>query len=502
MSGESRRKVDKQKLIDELIETVKTLDGNSSLSQMTKTKGYQRAAQKLRRRRYEDGRRSEASKLSLMAYRRYLSDVKKAVREQGWRHHGLEKSIDLLSRKYPLFSKRLHKLLSLNTEAMRTEHTGLCQYARDRYKETKDKKYRDAYTEFKTMKLDHDVLRQLAMQSLEKEDVKDADQEALTKKKSNTVTVNKPWILKTINELLESDQFSYKALGLALASGRRAVEILYQGRFIAADENTVIFTGQAKKQGGVDLKNKMTIYTLIPADEFCTHMKTFRKLKPVAALSQYDELPETQRNVEINRRTAKTLNIATKKVFLSDERMFKESRAIWARIVYEQHFKTDARWSNTDEDIFWQEMLGHEDTETQQHYKNIKLDYSDLPKESKPINANKQSEKIRVKRLLKMNSDYRIANRKALLRINEFVMKRIHENPEISINQTMISRELGANRVAIKDYLTAINNAYKGMLEKPTTAKPEEEQEAKPCVEKVEEKPKTTKAKRKPKTKK
>lgn len=204
---------------------------------------------------------------------------------------------------------------------MRRTHTELCKEVEAKKKATKEKKYRDAYNEFRKMKLDHDVLRHLAMQPAEKDELADMDSQALETKKTSTININYNWVMARINELTNSSMYGYQALGLALACGRRPVEILYQGRFEPKGKNTVVFSGQAKERGGADYDTKYTIYTLIPAADFCKKMDAFRKLEPVAALKKYDDYPETARNTEINRRTAKNLNTITKAVFENDHAM-------------------------------------------------------------------------------------------------------------------------------------------------------------------------------------
>ncbi|MFC7506669.1 protelomerase family protein [Pantoea stewartii] len=60
-------------------------------------------------------------------------------------------------------------------------------------------------------------------------------------------------------------------------------------------------------------------------------------------------------------------------VFNDDRRVYKDSRAIYARIAYETWFRHDARWADKDEDVFFSEILGHDDENTQLHYKQFKL---------------------------------------------------------------------------------------------------------------------------------
>ncbi|MBX4308959.1 telomere resolvase, partial [Mycobacterium tuberculosis] len=62
------------------------------------------------------------------------------------------------------------------------------------------------------------------------------------------------------------------------------------------------------------------------------------------------------------------------KTFLGDDRrVYKDSRAIYARIAYEMFFRVYPRWKNVDEDVFFMEILGHDDENTQLHYKQFKL---------------------------------------------------------------------------------------------------------------------------------
>ena len=470
MAENNRRKVQKSALIESLIEDIKKIDSDDSLKQTVRTKMYERAAKKLRNRMYEDGRRSDKTVLTLQSYRRYLSDVRKALRAENWQHHSLSKNLVKLAKKYPALESEIIVLESLDSESRRKKHTELLAKTKELLKSTKESIYRDAYSEFKALNLDHYVLRFLAMQAIEADQIAEMDKDSLEAKKTNVITINYHWIIRTINELLGSSMFSYRAVGLALASGRRSVEVLYQGEFEATGEHTVSFSGHAKKRGGADYEKASSIYTLIPAEQFCEELKLFRSMEPVKALEKYDDLPETQRNVEINRRTAKTLNTATKKAFDNDDRMFKETRAIWARIVYEQHFKQDKQWAKVDEDIFWREMLGHKEDDTQEHYKYVKLDDTELPKHEEPVFVNAKGENIRVSRLKKLAKLPEISKRKALVKINDFVISRINEDAETEITQTLISKGLGANRAAIKDYLKLVDEHHKDMMSKPETA--------------------------------
>ena len=54
---------------------------------------------------------------------------------------------------------------------------------------------------------------------------------------------------------------------------------------------------------------------------------------------------QDKNNTEVNRRTAKTLNTLTKRIFEDETRVFKDSRAIWARVVLKVIPQNSARAS-------------------------------------------------------------------------------------------------------------------------------------------------------------
>src|SRR5450830_622969 len=70
--GATRQKIELQPLIDKLLEDVRRIDGDESLSRSEKTKRIGRLADSLKVKLYEDKRRKEEDKLRASSYRRYL----------------------------------------------------------------------------------------------------------------------------------------------------------------------------------------------------------------------------------------------------------------------------------------------------------------------------------------------------------------------------------------------------------------------------------------------
>ena len=475
MSGDSRRKVNLRELIEWLLEEVQEIDANQELERKEKTKRMARLAKRFKNRLHDDGRRKDEERIATSTFRRYMTEARKAVTQQNWKHHSLEQQIERLARRYPAYAKELTALGEMgDISKIRVAHHQLL----DRIRHDDD-----AYEDIRAMKLDHEIMRHLTLSSAQKADLAEDAVETLEERAVNTVTINYHWLMTTIYELLTNRDrvvegeyrpyFSHVALGLALATGRRSIEVLKLGRIKKLSEYEVEFSGQAKKRGGTDYDHSYHVYTLVSADLVVEAWETLRALPEVVELQSLD-------NSEINRRTAKTLNTLAKRVFNDDSRTFKDSRAIWARLVFEMHFARDKRWKKVTEDVFWREMLGHEDMDTQRSYRAFKIDYDE------PASAEREpaSEYVsRLEALRALDGSEELEKSKAMARVHAWVKAQIEQEPEAKITQSLISRELGTYRPTIKAYLELAQEALEtpnANLERVAAEVPDEVAEAKP----------------------
>lgn len=438
------RKVELGDLVEQLVKDVKAVDGNDELSRSEKTKRMGRIADRLKNKLYEDRRRKEDDKLAPSSYRRYLTIARKAITEQNWRHHSIEESAQRLAKRHPRYAEQLLDLVNhQDISALRVAHHELLIKIRQ------DKDL-DAYQDVSDMKLDHEIMRHLTLPKATKVQLAAEAVEAREVKATNTVDVNYYWLIDTISELLYSTQirdgvaspyFSHLALGLALATGRREIEVVKQGRFKKVGEFEVEFSGQAKRRSGVDYDSSYRIYTLVAADVVIEALNKLRSLPEAIELQHLD-------NVAVNNRVHSNLNQLAKRVLGSPERVFKDSRPIWARVVFELHFNRDPKWRGVNEDIFWREQLGHEDTETQQTYKQFKITYA------KPEGAEVKSEfASRLEALQALDKHEKVDGREAMLKIHNWVKATVEGAPDARITQKAISVNVGSYRPLIKEYL-------------------------------------------------
>lgn len=468
--------VDLAAVIADTIDRIQKIDHHPEWDQSEKTRRHRVLAESVKNKLHEDGRKSADNKVSLATYRRYLTDVRKAITDKNWHHHGLDKKLDVLARRFPAHADSILTIRKDKIGETRLAHRALLDSLVDEP---------DVYNDLKALIIDHEIMRHLSMASAQKAKLANQQQEALAEKKHNAIEVDRDWLLVTVNSLLKPDtdspvSFARLALGIAFATGRRAIEVLYQGRFEKAGQYELRFSGFAKKRGGADYSQGARIYTMVPADDVMAAIDLLRQQPEVQALhDEFGDLPESERNRKINHRTAANLNNTAKRVWGDEDRVFRDSRAVWARYVFEEHFRKDARWKKVDEDVFWHEQLGHEDLDTQQAYKQFKL------VEGEPA----AGDRVSAVRDLLRHPD--VMKRGALAKITNWALDVLKADPAAKITQHRIITEVGSGRGVIKDWLTLAENALDMPVKAPRAmrARQTEPEQNAPEKPKLTEKP-------------
>jgi hypothetical protein len=480
--GASRQKVDLQAIIETMLDELKEISG-SEKTQSEKTKLYKRLAQKVKTELHDDGRKSDDVKLALTTYKRYMTTIRNAIKSAGYVHHSLNATIALvgtLPRVIKDFPEYAEMLETLRSEPAATMGARVHEILKTIQADKGNKNRSAAYKAVKAMKTDHEVIYHLTMDDVQRADVEDQQATALDTKKTNTVRMVYADIMAMIEDgLTQERSYSRRAFALALASGRRAVEVIYTGSFEKTGDNTVMFTGQAKKRAGIDAES-FEIFTLVPADEFLSSFDSFRQMEEVARIhADFQDMPKDERNTAINSRTAKTFNETAKAVMGDNERTFKDSRAIYARICLDKHWD-----KSTDEDIFVSRLMGHDDSKAQAHYKQIAIDYAaaatteapDAPtaREYTPKSAQLTSVEHDSKELRKVSKELEGARatidafvsanptRHAMLNYHNLVEEWAAANPSRQITfSALVKRNkggIGGNRNSVKDYLAVISD--------------------------------------------
>jgi len=310
------------------------------------------------------------------------------------------------------------------------------------------------------LRVNHEVMYHLTMEKVSRATHTSAQENNLSDKKRTAIAVDYKNYQQRIFNLLTNPTVSSGdgtmygmaplCFAIAAATGRRPIEVLIQGEFRIIDTHRFGFSGQAKKRDN-SADEERVIYSLVDTAVVNEAIQSLRKLGTVAELTEMLPDPGEHRtyNMLINTRVANPLNRYAKDFFNDKERVFKDVRSIYARICYEIWFDLDPRWEKSDEDVFFAELLGHENEKAQKHYKSFKV--RGLDKNFKPTASGRE---CRLDKLKKLDGEMpALANGDAAVSIHQQIKALIEKDPDLKITQSLIIKTTGAYRATIQRYM-------------------------------------------------
>lgn len=502
------------KIITDLINEVDAVEA-SDIPQGDKTKKFKAAAQRVKNALFLDKRKFRGNglknRISANTYNAYMTRIRKQFDDR--LHHHFAKSVEKMAEHYPIYRQELQEWLELPAAQIRQRHGDLQNRLREimplaeaisgiKPGAAAQKKlirlaqkypgwsayitslasddWKPAQTELhqafqqgsrlledlNKLKINHEILYHLQLDKSDRASIQQRWDDVLSEKKRSTVLLDYPSYMQAITEqiyqafdprmVVQRKDMAPLAFALAAVSGRRMIEVMVQGEFEVAGKYEVMFYGQAKKRTGEDVGRK--IYVLCDPKIFVQRLK---ELRSAPAASDFDDIREMLNdgsyraaNVRIASILGNTFNQHAKDFFKDDRRTFKDTRAIYARITYEAFFRHDPRWKNVDEDVFFSEILGHDDENTQLHYKQFKL--HNFTRSWRPQTG------IENKRLAALQAlDDQMpgfARGDAGVRIHETTKRLVEESADIVIN-TKVLRDAGFNPTLVRRYLDFVADA-------------------------------------------
>lgn len=502
------------KIISDLINEVDAVEA-SDIPQGDKTKKFKAAAQRVKNALFLDKRKFRGNglknRISANTYNAYMTRIRKQFDDR--LHHHFAKGVEKLAEQYPIYKQELQEWLNLPAAQIRQRHGELQSRLREimplaeaisgiKPGAAAQKKlirlaqkypgwsayitslasddWKPAQTELhqafqqgsrlledlNKLKINHEILYHLQLDKADRASIQQRWDDVLSEKKRSTVLLDYPSYMQAITEqiyqafdprmVVQRKDMAPLAFALAAVSGRRMIEIMVQGEFEVVGKYEVMFYGQAKKRTGEDTGRK--IYVLCDPKIFVQRLK---ELRSAPAASDFDDIREMLNdgsyraaNVRIASILGNTFNQHAKDFFKDDRRTFKDTRAIYARITYEAFFRHDPRWKNVDEDVFFSEILGHDDENTQLHYKQFKL--HNFTRSWRPQTG------IENKRLAALQAlDDQMpgfARGDAGIRIHETTKRLVEESADIVIN-TKVLRDAGFNPTLVRRYLDFVADA-------------------------------------------
>lgn len=498
-------------LIENLVNDAKSIEQTDE-PQMIKTQKFQRLAKSFMNKLYGDKRKRVQQKIAISTARSYLTKARKAVGVFLGLHHRFNDEVNRLVKRYPSHEKQLSSLLSLTPEETRIQKKALLTSLlesnelaievnaldfskpgiKKRVEQLAEKHplYLDEitvmnsdsfagknsllrtlneaeslYGDIKKLKVDHELIVNLAMNDADKDTLSNKASVNLNKKKNTVVYVDYPRYLGDVMNILTRSRESFSGytkeiaplvFALCAATGRRPIEILYTGNLIAKKRHTLLFTGQAKKRDDED--EERLIYSLVDSAVVVAAFTMLRAIPSVqslikSSLEGNDEKDFRSINDRINTKVADTFNAFAKNFFIDKARVFKDTRGIYGRICHTRWYLNDVRWRNKDEDIFFSELFGHTDTKSQAHYKPYRLNNFNVDFEPSVLSNERWSA------LCELDGEMlELARGDAAVKIHNKVKELVLENDKILINQNVLIKSTGAFRGTIQKYLSVIDD--------------------------------------------
>ena len=344
------------------------------------------------------------------------------------------------------------------------------------------------------LKVNHEILYALQMEKSVRTSHTEKKEKALGVKKRTAVAIHYPHYIQRVTNLLAhptqtggaGTMYAMAPLAFALcaATGRRPIEVLFRGEFDPVllpggqvDPHRLAFSGQAKKRSE-DPEVERIIYCLAPAPVVLAALGHLRALPQVADLggSMGVENDTRSLNAMIASRVGSPLNTYAKEFFEDQKRTLKDTRAIYARISYELWFKRDPRWRKTDEDVFFAELLGHDDETTQMHYKQFKV--HDCDPDFTPETEQRSGRLARLAEYDGLMAE--LANGDAAEKLHAAVKAQLQQDPATKFTQSLISKLTGAYRPLIQRYMELCAEALG--IEKQDNGRWRQLDEAEPAV--------------------
>lgn len=503
-------------MVNRLIAEVDEIDA-SDLPQGIKTKKHKAAASRFKNALFADKRKYRgkglAKRVTANTYNTYMSRTRSKFDDR--LHHAFEQNVKSLAGKYPLYADELTSWLALSAPEIRQRVGDLKNRLKEimplseemddvrlgtkaaekkiirltskypgwkfalfdlnapDWKEARDRLYRyfqegnDLLDDLMSLRINHEIMYALTLSQAERVSIQKRWGDILDEKKRNTVLIDYPVYMQAVLDILHTpaSRFGFStrasmaplAFALAAVSGRRLIEVMRLGNFKAAGRYTVEFTGQAKKRSEDD-GTPRTIYTLCESELFIDRLNVLRNCSAAADFEEivqgYGEDDTRSENGRISTLLGNSFNAWVKTFFNDDRRVFKDSRAIYARIAYESWFRVDPRWATVDEDVFFSEILGHDDEGTQLHYKQFKL--HNFSRSWKYETGEENSRLAALHALDDMMPGF--ARGGSAVKLHEDVKRIIEEEPYAIINSSRL-RSLGFNTRLIQRYLEAAADA-------------------------------------------
>lgn len=430
-----------------------------------------------------DGRASSKTKserLSLNTYNRYLTQIRMHIESLGYTNHRFELDVKRAIKAYPNGKDFFNSLLGKDLKTVLKMISDYKKLHRDTKPENRTALMKGIRKELDNINARPEILKGMSMNGLLREDFRDNQAKSLEINQVKPIKVNIEELRDLTLELLTtpSDSANYAqklALGISLATGRRAIETCVVGKFWKNGKSltSIKFSGVAKDKNN---KGDVIIPCLADPQLVIDAVENLRCTEYMQSIVEYmnSKIDSTDGyNRAFNDKSRLLTNVASKifeikfgkkpdsvidrngeKEVYSRNWIFKDSRALYAnRAFIEYKLQMNARGEiGFNSDMFFTDVLAHSDAKARDNYKvfeivdaHVKKIKSDL----KPVilgrktrvistvesisDANDRIERIEAfkdNKKLKRNADY-----KTFIKVMDKMLELLRANPSVEITK-------------------------------------------------------------------
>jgi len=447
--------IDRKKRIADFIEKIEDIANNEILDKenLYGKRHSEIANECTNEKRYlgegkSDKQEGKKPKLAQTTYASYLTDYRNAIKALNKKGLNTDKDISRIKKAFKKYD------LSLLNAEMPKLHENL-KILEDKYIDIEP----SLYARIKKLRIYPHAYYLMKVNISVANSIKSKNSEQLITKHTAQKVVNRAAIKQILDEMDKSEHWADLAIFIALASGRRAIEILSNGSFKKGKKDHVLFTGQAKTKTRDD--DEPFIIPLLVSHKRL--IDAHNKLKTALdGISFYEKDFDSLTAEEVNGGTAGRLNRKVKSI-LGEEFTFKDLRATYAKRaseIYHDETKTSAA-------VFYSMILGHSerDIATQLSYQGIVLSDKEIDLQKIEFSTDEPkrdtSNQKTLEELGAFDAEIEERKSKAEMRIHAFVKKTLRYDKEAVITQSFLGKPkekggAGASRPAIKKYLNLV----------------------------------------------
>lgn len=401
-------------------------------------------------------------------HNRYVTRMRRDLEESGLVHPDFKNRVDALVGEFPKYQSMIESIDFTTSGTIKKSIEAIAKNINATIKRMKSESTKKTAISFleklQAVPHQHPCMFSLVRQGDEKANMAKRETDRKTKYQKRPRKFSGIEMINVMNRMLKSDTWDEIMLGLAIATGRRSVEIFHFGQFSKAGNGRIAFTGMRKSKVKAD--QSFNIPALVDDEIIIEAVERLRSMDRYQTLTKRlnaQKLHEAEYSRKINQSIAAYINETINKVFNGDDEnaprwVFKDSRAIYARLAYAIYCANckKAGREPQQELNYFKEVLLHTDMNETLSYMQFTLSDADALTSYQLTKAKKEGESLtfadRLPLLVELGQREEIASSKAMRGIHEWVVNHIQANPEAVINGGVIRREYGGSPNRVTEY--------------------------------------------------